>query len=292
MRTIAIALLAPWLGLLAGCAKVRVGAPQSQALAYRKVSIAVHPKPVTAPYTEFQDAGDFEAQGATVAELIAKAYDVPSRLIPVLVAGGPAWVYSRYELYDIHGFAPSWSVGPWLPREESVRRRRVMLRRMLMEHFGLALRVVNRRMPVYIITVAKGGVKLKAADVDEQNCPLYATTSNVACHLINGGQGQGIYGRAASIEDTSKAVEVYSDRPIVDRTRVKDLYQIRIGPWLDMQYAYLGPPAGARQDGILAARLPTMFQALKQFGLDLKPGEAKVKVYQIEAVRRPSIELE
>lgn len=92
--------------------------------------------------------GRFSAQGFTLKDLIAYAYDVDNRQI----FSGPKW--SDSEKYDILG-KPEKS-GALSPDAG-----KLMLQTLLSERFQLKIHRDTREMPVYVMTVATSGLKMK-----------------------------------------------------------------------------------------------------------------------------------
>jgi len=115
---------------------------------------AVHPSPFTNhPSTNFEYGlnGRFIVHQATMLELIRSAWnDWTSDRNRIL--RGPAWL--DFDRFDIDARAP---------RGASVEDKRLMLRALLSERFGLVVHTDTKLMPAYVLTVAKGGPKLKPA---------------------------------------------------------------------------------------------------------------------------------
>jgi uncharacterized protein (TIGR03435 family) len=118
---------------------------------------------------------------APLVDLIGAAYGIPyPGLTNGQIIGGPAWMRSLPDAYDLEltlppGTAP-WSVFPE-PRDEAVR---VILRDVLAERFGLVVRSTAKTLPVYQAHVAAGGARLQAA-----NSPA----------AFWGGRGRGVHGK-------------------------------------------------------------------------------------------------
>lgn len=73
---------------------------------------------------------------------------------------GPAWIEERYDIAA--------KVPPGATRAEQD----LMLRSLLIERFHLSVRMEAREMPGYVLTVARGGSKLKESVVDPDVKPL------------------------------------------------------------------------------------------------------------------------
>src|SRR5580704_9288487 len=92
--------------------------------------------------------GRYVNRDATLVKLIAAAYGVPEDN----VAGGPGWLSS--DLFDVVAKVPEGA---------TVSTANMMLRGLLADRFGLAVREGMHPIPRYILTVGKGGPKLKPA---------------------------------------------------------------------------------------------------------------------------------
>jgi uncharacterized protein (TIGR03435 family) len=135
----AIALMAVCCGALAQ------GAPQDTA--FEVVSIKPHtPQRLGSVDVTFRRyPGRLTYMGATLKEILTKAYGVLSIQI-----NGPAWIDE--DQYDIDAKIPT-GVGPdQVP---------AMLQHMLAERFKIVTHRESRDQPVYALLVAKGGPKLK-----------------------------------------------------------------------------------------------------------------------------------
>ena len=83
------------------------------------------------------------------------------------VVGAPAWADT--EQYDVEAKAEKPST-----RDEF----REMLQTLLADRFGLAVRTGSKSLPVYVLTVAKGGPRLKGVPPEEQNRPAQSAVLN------------------------------------------------------------------------------------------------------------------
>lgn len=96
--------------------------------------------------------------------LVQYAYDVPVNPSPRL-SGLPGW----RETYDIEAKAPAGAVPPGLAESEKRGRRQAMIRRLLADRFKLVMRVEQKTMPVYALTVATGGPNLQKSTIAEKD---------------------------------------------------------------------------------------------------------------------------
>jgi len=126
---------------------------QSQAFA----TITIKPAPSADPRNarvQVLRNGDLIASAVPVIRLLSYAYDVPVNPSPRL-SPLPGW--TLVEKYDIEAKAPANAIPPGLDRSEVRSRMQQMIRGLLADRFGLLMRVENKTMPVYALTVAEGG---------------------------------------------------------------------------------------------------------------------------------------
>jgi uncharacterized protein (TIGR03435 family) len=203
----------------------------------------------------------FESQGrqilckqATVMDIVSVIYGVQARQI----VGGPEWL--RKDRYDISGV-------PDLPGEPNVDQFRGMYKKLLAERFHLVLHREMREMPIYAITVAKGGPHLKAAGPDEE--------------LNTGNSGDGSQ-RTLKFTNMPMAefahnLDIYEDRPVVDQTGLPGRYDFTLSWTYDVSTAS-SPDAP-----------PSLFTAIKeQLGLRMDAVKGQAEVLVIDHVERPS----
>jgi uncharacterized protein (TIGR03435 family) len=109
--------------------------------------------------------GDLKATAVPVLLLGRYAYDVPVNPSPRL-SGLPGW----RETYDIEAKAPANAVPVGLPEGEKRGRIQRMLRELLADRFKVVMRVEQKRMPVYALTVESGGPHLEKSTIAEKDC--------------------------------------------------------------------------------------------------------------------------
>ena len=98
--------------------------------------------------------------------------------------------------------------------------RQSMMRKVLAEHFGLKLHHEQRQMPIFALTVAKGGPKLTQNTADPNG-----TMDQ------NGGGGNGWRSSRfsnASMSDLALILNFHVDRPVVDQDRIDGTIRLSI----------------------------------------------------------------
>src|SRR6185312_7033075 len=116
-------------------------------------------------FIRMRTSHELEARNHALKTLLAAAYD----LSPQAISGAPEW--SEAQHYDILAKTPG-EARPTLDQQMA------MLRRLLDERFHLVHHREQKEMPIYSLTVAKGGAKLREpatpADATPQGPPALA----------------------------------------------------------------------------------------------------------------------
>ena len=222
--------------------------------------------------------GDLTASGVPVLLLVGYAYDVPVNPSPRL-SGLPRW----RETYDIEANAPANAVPPGLPEHEKRRRVQAMIRGLLADRFKLVLRVEQKRMPVYALTVASGGPNLQKSTIAEKDCNFDTGTPD-GCHNFVVGRGHPLNAKAITMDDVAVHIENWADLPVVNRTAVSGLFAVETEGWRPLRL----PPPPPGTPAVSFDDLPTIFTVLRKLGLELKRQEATVPVYTVEHIERPA----
>jgi uncharacterized protein (TIGR03435 family) len=211
--------------------------------------------------------------------VIANAYGVPFQSIRL--AGAPDW--TRTERYDITATAPQGAITAEMLSTEREKKKREMLQSLLAERFKLRIRREVRDTPVYALSVSKSGPKLKRAPIDEKDCAEDGSGS-IPCHGLNGGQGRGLHGKAVTLADILSFVENWTDRPAVDRTGLKGLYEIDTDGWTPL----IATNGGGAGEGLADPLRPTLFMVFEKLGLKLEAQKGSAEFFVIESVEKPT----
>ena len=169
-----------------------------------------------------------------------------------------------------------------------------MLQRLLADRFKLTMRREVKEQPVYVMVVSKNGLKLRKSEVDEQDCfatpgasPNKPASKPISCHALAGGQGYGLHGGAIDMSDLAINLENFTDRPVVDKTGVKGLFQIDTKGWVALRHKP-APPGSKAEDGSDLDTMPSLFTTFEAIGLKLELQKASVEVFIIDHVERPT----
>jgi uncharacterized protein (TIGR03435 family) len=233
---------------------------------------------VTGPGADFTDmpGGRFHARNNAVSNLIGNAYgEIPHYLI----ANMPDWVIS--DRYDVEAKAAD-------PTANG-RQMMVMLQTLLEERFKLRWHRETREGPVYVLSVARGGHKLRAS----KNCvaerdpakplpppPPGRTQALCGNNWLHGG-GPGMIWSAFSIDmdQVADTLGNFTGRKVMNKTGVTGLFDI------DLELPRLQPLAGVD----LAPPDTDAFTVLReQLGLVLEPGKGPLEYFVIDSIARPT----
>jgi uncharacterized protein (TIGR03435 family) len=256
-------------------------AAQSQSFATITIKPARSVDPRT-PQIQVLPNGDLIAIAAPLITLLSYAYDVPVNPSPRL-APLPGWTAS--EKYDIEAKAPGNAIPPGLQPSEVRKRVQPMIRGLLAERFRLVMRVENKTMSVYALTVASGGPKLQKAAIAEKDCTF--DTGPGACHYFVGGLGHPLNAKAIDMDDLVHYISNWTDLPVVNRTALGGMFTVNTEGWMPMRLP--PPPPNAAPTGNPFADLPTIFTVLGKLGLELKRQEDILPTYTAERIERPAV---
>lgn len=226
--------------------------------------------------------GDLIANAVPVIMLLSYAYDVPvdpsSRLSPV-----PDWTIR--ERYDIEGKGIATANTPSLQDSDLQSRiQKQKIRGLLADRFRLAMRVENKSMSVYALTVAHSGPKLQKSAITDKDCTF--DTDPEGCHNFVPGFGHPLNAKAIDIDDLAHYIANWTDLPVVNRTSLRGLFTVRTEGWFPMRLP--PPPPDASPDVNHFAGLPTIFTVLGKLGLELHRQEGTLPVYTVERIERPA----
>jgi uncharacterized protein (TIGR03435 family) len=228
-------------------------------------------------------AGQFMAQGMTVADLLGVAYGKGLPLRRFQITGGPGWIDT--DRFDISANSP---VAAPPPEQLSA-----MIRALLTERFKLAAKEETKDAPIYVLNLARRdgqlAPKLKTSgytcfvapvpDADRDKC------------VFNIGYGV-LTGRGVSMPTLAYSIQNFYGigRLVVDRTGLVGGYDMDM-EWAPLtqfrQPGNLDPPSDAADRPVNSG--PTIFIALKdQLGLSLDSSRGPVPTVVIERIEKPT----
>lgn len=226
--------------------------------------------------------GRFSATNVPVCLLVRSAYDIPFQS-PRLSGCS----HTGSETYDIEAAAEQSALTPGESARARSLKMRSMLQTLLAERFKLVVRRETGEVPVYAVVVAKNGPKLQRAKISEKDCPEPPAPFDASCHVINGGMGRGLHAPAIDMSDLASVLENWLDRPVVDQTGIKGLFNVQTEGW-----APLAPRQGQQESDEAKALAdpsrPTLFSIFEELGLRLVSKKAPIEMIVVEHVEKPS----
>jgi uncharacterized protein (TIGR03435 family) len=217
-------------------------------------------------------SGMMNTTNTSLADLIKFAYDLHEKQI----VGGAPWMET--EKFDVTGKPDT----EGLPNPTQLK---MMVQKMLADRFQLSFHREKRELPVYAITIVKGGHKLKASE-STSNLPGYGRNPR-GMMVMNSTITQW----AAILGANTLAT---LDKPVVDQTGLGDKrwdFTLNYTPDAALAAQAAG---GAGTTGQPAApgdpdAPPDLFTAFQQqLGLKLESTKAPVDVIVVDRVEKPS----
>jgi uncharacterized protein (TIGR03435 family) len=237
-----------------------------------------------------QPGGRLIAQNAATRLFITRAYQVQD----FQVVGGPEWL--RDEGFDLEAKAGG---------EATLEQLMVMLQSLLEERFHLKYHRENRELPVYALTLARGGAKLPAPKPDAcvKVAPNVAIKpTETPCGNLNmsmQGGGLNLHGGEVAMKTLIKQLSSMLGRPVLDKTGVTATFDVSLKFTVDDTLAGLvkdwGTVQGHRESMMAASgtndphAAPTFLAAMQeQLGLKLESTKGPVEVMVIDHIEKPA----
>jgi bla regulator protein BlaR1 len=201
---------------------------------------------------------------------------------PAPIEGGPSWLQSAS--YDINAKAEG---NPGVPMMLGP-----MMQKLLEDRFRLKIHRQTREGPVYYLTVARGGPKLKP--FTEGSCKPWSVPppplqpGEKHCGNIVSAVSPSVQALGATLDEFSKTLHLVVERPVIDKTEITGRFDIRV------KFAREGTSlAGIRLNGPPPASdpagPPSIFVALEEeLGLKLESGRGPVATIVIDHIEKPS----
>ncbi|HXD72924.1 MAG TPA: TIGR03435 family protein, partial [Vicinamibacterales bacterium] len=191
------------------------------------------------------------------------------------LVGGPDWVYE--DRYSIHAKAAGDAT-----REQMMK----MVQTLLAERFKLSVHRDTREMPIYLLTVAKGGIRAPRSvdgacvQFDPRNPPRPGAPRQPFCGN-NLTRVNSWIATAIDMDAAAGALVGVLGRKVINRTGIEGRFDI------DVQWTPDQASDGAAASNADAA--PSLFTVLQeQLGLKVESSRGPVDVLVIDHVERPT----
>lgn len=209
----------------------------------------------------------FRVRNGSLGDLIGFAFNVQEKQI----INAPDWLDK--DRYDIEGTPDTEGA----PNDKQVRG---MLRKLLVERFGIKFHNDKKEMAAFVLTVAKGGPKLT---------PTEAKGPLPGMGFGPGAGGLSLRARNASMDDLCTFLQgLVLDRPVVNQTALSGKYDI-VMTFTPDDSQFSGHPPQLPKSADNAEPAPSLFEAMQQtLGLKLSSEKAQVQVVVLDHVEKPS----
>lgn len=166
---------------------------------------------------------------------------------------GPDWISD--ELFDVNAQAE---------QPATIEELHVMLRNMVVDRFRLRMHIETKTRAIYVLSADQGGVKLKPSETEGDPQVSQPAQWTLAA-------------RSTRMNYFSWLLGLFVDRPIVDRTGLKNAYDFTLSwnPELSAETSSENPAPG-------------LFEAVKkELGLRLDPQNGPLEILVVDHAERP-----
>jgi uncharacterized protein (TIGR03435 family) len=271
----------------AGVADAQSSRPQ-----FEVASVKASPPESTGGQIGRAPGGRLTAKNAPLALLIQNAY----RVRPFQVIGGPNWMAT--DRWDIEARAADGSIpqqtGPPDPNVPDALALR--LQSLLEDRFKLQIHRETRELPVFELSVARAGVKVK---LSEDQGPIRPPEpgafrpggpmprGNISL-MFGGGE---LRAAAIPMANFASTLAMVVGRSVLDKTGLKGLYDFDLiwAPDVGQELRPAGPLPPGVQLPPIDPNGPSLVTAIQeQLGLKLESSKGPVEVLVIDSVSRPT----
>lgn len=252
----------------AGFCQIPATAPES---GFEVASIKPADPAATGARVGVSPGGMFTATNVTLKALIQQAYEVRD----FQISGGPGWLDTqRYDIAaksNLNGASDDEMRKMTDQQRDAIKAQFLLkLRMLLADRFQLKIHRETKELPVYALTVARNGPKIKIAVDDD------ATRSSLGIRRGDAGKAQ-IRGIRVPLANLVRILSDQVGRSVMDKTELNGNYDFKMTFTPDMG---LQGPAG---DG------PSIFTALQeQLGLRLESEKGPVEVLVVDSAQKAS----
>jgi uncharacterized protein (TIGR03435 family) len=238
-----------------------------------------------------QPGGRVVVRGMPLREIMSFAYRVRN----FQISGGPGWV--GMDRWDIEARAEEGSIprptGP--PDPNTPDAIAIRLQSLLEDRFQLKIHRDTKELPIYKLSIAKGGSKMKLSEdqtpfqqLEGDALPVLPTNEPMPRFSIRGGRGS-IEAVAMDMAIIVQALSSSLGGTVVDNTGLKGLYDIKLEWTPDVAPAGLVGSGRPEPASAIEPNSPSIFTAIQeQLGLKLESAKGPVEVLVIDHVERPS----
>jgi uncharacterized protein (TIGR03435 family) len=212
-------------------------------------------------------SGSFEATGVRLSDLIQQAYNIR----PFQLVGASGWMETdRYEIHtkDEKPGPSEADIGKMTEEQRNAVRDQFLgkLQRLLADRFQLSVHRETKEMPIYILSVTKGGSKLQTLPDDGK------PGGGLSSRRMDDGKRE-VIGQKLTAAGLARFLSGQIGRTIVDQSGLTGKYDFKLTWAPDM-----GDTTG-----------PSLFTALQdQLGLKLDSSKGPVEVVVVDRAQKAS----
>jgi uncharacterized protein (TIGR03435 family) len=206
----------------------------------------------------------YSADCATLQTMITAIY----RVKPDQVTGGPGWVES--DRFEMRGKAE---------KPSSADELHVMLKNLLIERFKLQYHFEKKELPIYALTVDKGGPKLRPHEAKSGGDPWIDESQPQFLHIK-------LAATFCPMDYFAFRLGHLMDRPVIDMTGLRGGYDF------NLEFTRELPPNIPETAHINGSPIdtsgPTVYEAVRrQLGLKLEPQKGPAPILVIDHAEKP-----
>jgi uncharacterized protein (TIGR03435 family) len=226
---------------------------------------------------EMPEEGDFiQYRNSTIDDLLNFAYGgLPTGSFTI--AGEPDWV--KNEEYDFTAKVAPLDVDAW--KNMQLTDKRAMLGKLLEDELKLKVHEDASLHPVYDMVVAKGGPKLMAYHMGDTVTPPFRGSTPLTGHVLMGANRGMMVCQDVTMSDLVAALNKPTsglDREVIDKTGLTGTYD----------FVLEIPRRSGSEQGADDPAPPSVFDGLKQLGLQLVPAKGPLPGIVVDHIERPS----
>jgi uncharacterized protein (TIGR03435 family) len=210
----------------------------------------------------------YEAVNLTLKGIMVAAYRVKADQI----VGGPSWIDT--DRFDMNAKAE---------RSSNIEELHAMLRNLLKEQFKLEFHRETKELPIYSLSLDRGGPKLQPHDAQNSGDPRI----DIEPDPHPGGFLKMVWhARFSPVDYFAFRLGQIMDRPVIDRTRLKGGFDFNLAFTRDL-------PPGMQEGALInGAQVdtsgPTIFEAVqKQLGLRLDRQKGPAEIIVVDRAEKP-----
>jgi uncharacterized protein (TIGR03435 family) len=204
-------------------------------------------------------------------------------------------IRGAYRAQDYQIVGPEWMtkarfvITAKLPAGTSADQIPEMLKNLLVERFRLEVRQEMKEQNVYALMVGSGGAKLRQAEVKQDSSAPKALGPDgkprpLMMYTYPPGGDVSITAPSATLNSLAGLISRFTARPIVDMTEIEGPYEFRLTFAAETDAGLHTPPADLAPPS--AEHAPSVFDAVKQYGLRLQARKALVERFTVTHLER------